>query len=225
MAKPPILGLTDPPARQGHVLPEGEWRGVACGSADAAGPPRPWAHPLLPAASVRSDRILPEPPTERKGSAQGAGTHHARQSWERAIDAGGQPRPWAASGISPWPGRHAPSGFSVWPVSPGDNGTPRTRSLVNEKMLRSLFILFLSRRAGALPAAHLTVQFGSVTQSSPTLCDPMNRSMPGLPVHCQLPEFTQTHIHLVSDAIQPSHPLSYPSPPATNTSQHQSLFQ
>ena len=57
------------------------------------------------------------------------------------------------------------------------------------------------------------------------LCDPMNRSMPGLPVHHQLPEFTQTHVHRVSDAIQPSHPLSSPSPPALNPSQHQSLFQ
>ena len=69
------------------------------------------------------------------------------------------------------------------------------------------------------------LQFGSVTQSCPTLCDPMNRNMPGLPVHHQLPEFTQTHVHRVSDAIQPSHPLSSPSPPAPNPSQHQSLFQ
>ena len=69
------------------------------------------------------------------------------------------------------------------------------------------------------------VQFSSVTQSCPTLCDPMNHSTPGLPVHHQLLEFTQTHIHRVSDAIQPSHPLSTPSPPAPNPSQHQSLFQ
>ena len=70
-----------------------------------------------------------------------------------------------------------------------------------------------------------SVQFNSVAQSCPTLCDPMNRSTPGLPVHHQLPEFTQTHVHQVSDAIQPSHPLSSPSPPARNPSQHQSLFQ
>ena len=70
-----------------------------------------------------------------------------------------------------------------------------------------------------------SVQFISVTQSCPTLCDPMNLSTPGLPVHHQLPEFTQTHIHRVSDAIQPSHPLSSPSPPAPNPTQHQSLFQ
>ena len=68
-------------------------------------------------------------------------------------------------------------------------------------------------------------QIRSVTQSCPTLCDPMNRGMPGLPVHHQLPEFTQTHVHRVSDAIQPSHPLSSPSPPAPNPSQHQGLFQ
>ena len=70
-----------------------------------------------------------------------------------------------------------------------------------------------------------SVQFSSVAQSCLTLCDPMNRSTPGLPVHHQLPEFTQTHVHRVSDAIQPSHPLLSPSPPAPNPSQHQSLFQ
>ena len=69
------------------------------------------------------------------------------------------------------------------------------------------------------------LQFSSVTQSCPTLCDPMNHSTSGLPVHHQLPEFTQTHVHRVSDAIQPSHPLSSPSPPAPNPSQHQGLFQ
>ena len=73
---------------------------------------------------------------------------------------------------------------------------------------------------------HLIIsQFSSVTQSCPTLCDPMNRSTPGLPVHHQLPGFTQTHVHQVSDAIQPSRPLLSPSPPAPSPSQHQSLFQ
>ena len=70
-----------------------------------------------------------------------------------------------------------------------------------------------------------SVQFNSVAQSCPTLCDPMNRSTPGLPVHHQLPELAQTHVHLVGDAIQPSHPLSSPSPPAPKPSQHQDLFQ
>ena len=69
------------------------------------------------------------------------------------------------------------------------------------------------------------VQFSSVAETCPTLCDPMNRSTPGLPVHHQLPEFTQTHAHRVGDAIQASHPLSSPSPPAPNPSQHQGLFQ
>ena len=70
-----------------------------------------------------------------------------------------------------------------------------------------------------------SVQFSSVAQSCPTLCDPMNHSTPGLPVHHQLPEFTQTQVHRVSDAIQPSHPLSSLSPLAPNPSQHQGLFQ
>ena len=68
-------------------------------------------------------------------------------------------------------------------------------------------------------------QFSSVAQSCLTLCDPMNCSTPGLPVHHHLLEFTQTHVHRVHDAIQPSHPLPSPSSPAPNPSQHQSLFQ
>ena len=71
----------------------------------------------------------------------------------------------------------------------------------------------------------LLYQFSSVAQLCATLCDPMNCSTPGLPVHHRLPEFIQTHIYWVSDAVQPSHPLSSPSPPALNPSQHQSLFQ
>ena len=67
--------------------------------------------------------------------------------------------------------------------------------------------------------------FSSAAQSCPILCNPMNRSTPGLPVHHRLPEFTQTHVHRVGGAIQPSHPLSSPSLPAPNPSQHQSLFQ
>ena len=69
------------------------------------------------------------------------------------------------------------------------------------------------------------IQFSSVAQSCPTLCNPMNRSTPGLPVHHQLPESTQTRVHRVGDAIQPSHPLSSPFPPALNLSQHQGLFK
>ena len=72
---------------------------------------------------------------------------------------------------------------------------------------------------------HVVLQFSSVAQSCPNLCDPMNHSKPGLPVHHQLLESTQTHVHRVDDAIQPSHPLSSPSPPALNLSQHQGLFK
>ena len=82
--------------------------------------------------------------------------------------------------------------------------------------------------AAQLRLSHMlssSVQFSSVAQSCPTLCDPMNRSTPGFPVHHQLPEFTQTHVHWVGDAIQPSHPLSSPSPPVPNASQHQYVFQ
>ena len=77
----------------------------------------------------------------------------------------------------------------------------------------------------AEPPGKLHSQFSSVAQSSPTLCDPMNHSTPGLPVHHQLPEFTPTHVHRVGDAIQPSHLLSSPSPPSPNPSQHQGLLQ
>jgi len=85
------------------------------------------------------------------------------------------------------------------------------------------------RRSGEGLVVHVyssflnNIQFSSVTQSCPTLCNPMNCSTPGLPVHHQLPEFTQTHIHQMSDAIQPSHPLLAPSLPAPNPSQHQSF--
>ena len=99
-------------------------------------------------------------------------------------------------------------------------------------MLYMLVIAFLPRSKCLLISwlqSPSTVIFSqsasSVTQSCPTLCNPMNRSTPGFPVHHQLPEFTQTHIHRVSDAIQPSHPLSSPYPTASNPSQHQSVFQ
>ena len=85
--------------------------------------------------------------------------------------------------------------------------------------------MFVRHQNNFLPSWVCSVQFSSVTQSCPTLCDPMDCKTPGLPVHHQLPEFTQTHVHWVGDAIQPSHPLSSPSPPAFNLSQHQGLFQ
>ena len=92
--------------------------------------------------------------------------------------------------------------------------------LKNPLYLIRYWQLFL-RESGQLQS----VQFSSVAQSCLTLCNPINCSTPGLPVHHQLPEFTQTHIHRVSDAIQPSHPLLSPFPPSSNPSQHQSLFQ
>ena len=70
-----------------------------------------------------------------------------------------------------------------------------------------------------------SVQFSSLAQSCPTLCKPMDCSMPGFPVHHQFPESTQTHVHCIGDAIQPSHPLSSPSPPTFDLSQYQGLFQ
>ena len=75
-----------------------------------------------------------------------------------------------------------------------------------------------------VPLCFRTVPFSSVAQSCPVLCDPMSRSTPGFPVHHHLREFTLSHVHRVGDAIQPSHPLSSPSPPAFNLSQHQGLF-
>ena len=94
---------------------------------------------------------------------------------------------------------------------------------IKKKKCLKLAAYFLHLETPGLPTC--SVQFSSVAQSCPTLCDPMNRSMPGLPVYHQLPGFTQTHAHRVSDAIQPSHPLSSPSPPAPNPSQHQDLLQ
>ena len=82
----------------------------------------------------------------------------------------------------------------------------------------TLFILFPLSQVSS-------VQLSSVAQLCPTLCNPMDCSTPGLPVHHQLPELAQTHVHQVGDAIQPSHPLSSPAPPAINLSQHQGLFQ
>ena len=99
------------------------------------------------------------------------------------------------------------------------------KSLLNGLILLLPTILLLVWRAQLPPKATAIVQFSSVTQSCLTLCNPMDCSAPGFSVHHQLLEFTQTHVHWVSDAIQPSHPLSSPSPPAFNLSQHQGLFK
>ena len=103
--------------------------------------------------------------------------------------------------------------------SPGErNGSPLQYSCLENPVDSRVWHAIVHRVARV---GH--VQFNAVTQSCLTLCDPMNCSMPGLPVHHQLLEFTQTHVHWVGDAIQPSHPLSSPSPPAFNLSQHQGL--
>ena len=88
-----------------------------------------------------------------------------------------------------------------------------------------VFTIWATREEGRFVHQWFSVQFSLVTRSCPTLWDPMDCSTPGLPVHHQLPELTQTHVHWVGNAIQPSHPLSSPSLPAFNLSQHQGLFK
>ena len=96
---------------------------------------------------------------------------------------------------------------------------PKTHLTSHSRMSGSRWVITPSWLTGS------DLQFSLVVQSCSTLCDPMNRSTPGLPVHHRLPEITQTHAHRVGDAVQPSHPLSSPSPPTPNPSQHQGLFQ
>ena len=118
------------------------------------------------------------------------------------------------------PGWSTPAPSSIYPISPSFSPLPHMPSLPLSH-LGSLYPIIKTHRH----RADLTVQFSFSSVAQSCLCDPMNRSTPGLPVHHQLLEFTQTHVHRVSDAIQPSHPLSSPCPPAPNPSQHQSLFQ
>ena len=142
----------------------------------------------------------------------------------------GLPCPWLGDGHVTWAWPITCSFLVIWLLKSGlcktkaDNNFSRQRH--SETNLRtwsckgpglSAFLDFSIKFS--------SIQFGSVAQLCPTLCDPMNCSMPSLPVHHQFPEFTQTHVHRVGDTIQPSHPLSSPSPPAPNPSQHQSLFQ
>ena len=125
--------------------------------------------------------------------------------------------------------------FRTWNSSAGVKPHPLALFLVRlpKAHLTSHFRISVSRwvttplwLSGSIRVfLYRSVQFSSVTQSCPTLCDSMNRSTPGLPVHHQLPEVTQTHVHQISDAIQPSRPLLSPSPLAPNPSQHQRLFQ
>ena len=104
---------------------------------------------------------------------------------------------------------------------------PNTCSLRFFPLIISNLVAYFreKKKIGPRMSSKNSVQFSSFSQSCPTLCDPMNRSTPVFPVHHQLPEFTQTHVHWVGDAIHPSNLLSSPSPPAPNPSQHQGLFQ
>ena len=111
------------------------------------------------------------------------------------------------------------------PKLPSHPGSHMSLSRVPCRSYLIILLKYSSNFTQPCLASVSSVQFGSVIQSCPTLCNPMNCSTPGLSVHHQLPEFTQTHVHRVSDAIQPCHPLSSPSHPGPNPSQHQSLFQ
>ena len=122
--------------------------------------------------------------------------------------------------------------WSVLPFpTPGDLPYPRSNSHLLTLLPRQVDSLLLHHLESPIKIVwcsvqfSVSVQFSSVAQSCPTLYNPMNHSIPGFPVHHQLQEFTQTSIHEVGDATQPSHPLSSPFPPAPNPSQHQSLFQ
>ena len=133
---------------------------------------------------------------------------------ESACNAGDIKRP----GFDPWVGK----------IPWGDHGNPLQYSCLENPMDRGAWQAIVHRVAKSWTRlkrlSSSTYQFSSVTQSRPTLCYPMDWSTPGFPVHHQLPELTQTHVHRVNDAIQPSHPLSSPSP-TFNLSQHQGLFQ
>ena len=125
---------------------------------------------------------------------------------------------------APWTIAHRATlsvGFSrmlEWVAMPFSRGWSWPRDQILPHCSQILY--HLSQQGGKI-----VLQFSSVIQSCLTLCYPMDCSMPGFPIHHKLPEFTQTHVHWVSNAIQPSHPLSSPSPPALNLSQHQGLFQ
>ena len=125
---------------------------------------------------------------------------------------------------------------ALWVIREPRAEPPAAQQLPSRCLVHTRYCVCVSALSQAVPPSppplcpHVRALLGSdqirsVAQSCPTLCDPMNNSTPGVPFHHQLLEFTQTHVHRVSDAIQPSYPLSSPSPPAPNPSQHQSLFQ
>ena len=128
--------------------------------------------------------------------------------------------------IRPCPARAQPASRTSSPHSALSQDTGTTGLFSSSLRTSSLFLPYGSTTIVPQPRLLFSsVQFSSVAQSCLTLCDPMNCSTPGLPVHHQLSDFTQTHVHQVSEGIQPSHPLSSPFPPAFNLSQHRGLFR
>ena len=116
--------------------------------------------------------------------------------------------------------------FPAQEFSSLSSGYIEIRRSFEPRALCAICLVVVGMKPTEKQPSNVAPDFSSVAQLCPILCDPMNCSTPGLPVHHQLPEFTQTHVHRVSDAIQPSHPLSSPSPPpALNPSQHQDLFK
>ena len=130
--------------------------------------------------------------------------------------------PWTVARQAPLSMGILQAGMLEWVAMPSSRGSSQLRDRTQVSRIAGRFFTIRATRETLNMSS---VQFSSVTQICLTLCDPMNHSTPGLPVHHQLPEFTQTHVHQAGDAIQPSHPLSSPSPPALNPSQHQGLFQ
>ena len=156
---------------------------------------------------------MPQRGREREREKEKQHTHIAGGGWRRRAHTCGEERKREHFGSSFYTSFPCP-GPAVCKL-----GQPRVLFVLPEVLTPVLgpsFDLPLFYFHGLSPS--LSFQFSSATQSCPTLCDPMNCSTPGLPVHQQLPEFTQTHVHQVSDAIQPSHPLLSPSPPAPNLS-------
>ena len=178
--------------------------------------------PLEKGMAIHSSFLTWEIPwTEEPGGLQSMGSQRAGHTWvtERTEDLALR---WPAlleetmaggAGLASWDSRswkQARSGSLEW-----------ARGVIKTKPVQLCWGLGLL----SLQLVPLETQFSSVAPSCLTLCDPMDPSTPGFPVHYQLLEFTQTHVLRISDAIQPSHPLSSPSPPGFNLSQHQGLFQ
>ena len=146
---------------------------------------------------------------------------HWAHAWPAGCDSPAEPAlPWI--GAVPWSPTQGSMKRQAWeePQSSSSFLPLSCRCGIKDQGPTNLHCVRVSQSV-QFSSAH----FSSVAQLCPTLCDPMDCSMPGFPVHHQLPEFTQTHVHWISDAIQPSHPLSIPSPPAFNLSQHQGLFK